>query len=143
MQFEDIRPIVSGLAGGMIAYGLYGLWSKSLPKQFNGKSASALKSQYRVAIWASNAAMAFGILWALALYQWWGYARNDWRPLGLGFGFALTAPLLLLPLTAVFIGGRPAEAYAAYALSQRTPAKYLYSLLLLGVPVLISTLMFW
>ena len=47
MQFEDIRPVLSGIVGGLVAMGLYRLWAKWLPKGSNGKPTEALRLQYR------------------------------------------------------------------------------------------------
>lgn len=143
MQFEDIRPVLSGIVGGLVAMGVYRLWSGSLPKGLNGKSAETLLLQYRSAIWISNTASILGILFSLALSTWGSYASNDWRPLALGFGTAFSAPLAILPIVSSVIGGNISEAYIAYAIAQKTPPMLLYPLLALGVPVLCLGILKW
>jgi hypothetical protein len=121
VQFEDIRPVLSGIAGGLVAMGLYRLWAKWLPKGINGKPTEALRLQYRSEVWLANIAVGVGILGGLALYYSGRYASTDWRPLALGLGFSFSAPLVVLPLVALLRGGHPREAYTAYALAQKTP----------------------
>ena len=139
----DHSPIVSGIIGGAIAMGLAWLWSGWLPKGQNGKSPETLKSQYRVEVWMANAATGVGILGALAMYGWGGYSSNDWRPLALGFGFAFSAPLVVLPLAAALRGHKAAEAFTAYALAQKTPPFILFPLLALGIPALLLAAVKW
>ena len=142
MQYEH-SPVVSGVIGGLIAMGLAWLWSGWLPKGQNGKSADTLKLQYRTEVWLANAATGAGILGALAMYFWGGYASNDWRPLALGFGFAFSAPLVVLPLVASFRGGKASEAFTAYALAQKTPPALLFPLLALGIAALLFAAIKW
>jgi hypothetical protein len=142
MQYEH-SPVVSGVIGGLIAMGLAWLWSGWLPKGQNGKSAETLKFQYRTEVWLANAATGAGILGALAMYIWGGYASNDWRPFALGFGFAFSAPLAVIPLVASFRGGKASEAFTAYALAQKTPPVLLFPLLALGVPALLFAAIKW
>jgi hypothetical protein len=142
MQYEH-GPVVSGIIGGLVAMGLAWLWSGWLPKGQNGKSAETLKFQYRIEVWLANAATGAGILGALAMYFWGGYASNDWRPFALGFGFAFSAPLLVLPLVAGVRGGKASEAFTAYALAQKTPPLILFPLLALGIPALLLAVIKW
>ena len=142
MQYEH-SPVVSGVIGGLVAMGLAWLWSDWLPKGQNGKSPEALKLQYRTETWLANAATGAGMLGGLAMYAWGGFASNDWRPFALCFGFAFTAPLLVLPLVAGVRGGKPSEAFIAYALAQKTPPAILFPLLALGIPALLFAAIRW
>jgi hypothetical protein len=142
MQYEH-SPVISGIVGGLIAMGLAWLWSGLLPKGYNGKSPEILKSQYRVEVWLANAASALGMVGGLAMYRWGGFASNDLRPLALCFGFALSAPLVVLPLVAFARGARPSEAFVAYALAQKTPPFLLFPLLALGIPALLLAAFKW
>ena len=101
MLLDDLRPILSGLAGGAIAVWLSHRLSRLIPATLNGKSAQQLTREHRAAVRLANIASFAGLLGALALYQWGEFSRNDWRPLGLGFGFALAAPLAILPIVAL------------------------------------------
>jgi len=136
MDLSEFRPILSGLLGGLVATLLCAAWAKWLPRVKNGKSAETLQLQHRLAVNLANASFLAGIGLALAMYGWGNYQSNDWRPIGLGAGLAFTAPLVVLPLVALLRGTSPAEAYVAFALSQRTPLFVLYPLLVLGIPLL-------
>ena len=106
--------------------------AKWLPRSYTGKSAEALRTEYRLAVWPSNTAFLAGLLGAIALYEWGGYAKNDWRPVALEAGFALAAATVILPTVAAMRGGKAGEAYIAFAPAQRVPPVALYVLLLLG-----------
>jgi hypothetical protein len=133
---NELRPLLSGLAGGLVSVALVAWLAKWMPRSFAGKSAESLRGEYRAAVWLSNAAFFSGLLGAIALYQWAGYAKNDWRPLALGAGFALAAPTLVLPVVALLKRGSPAEAFIAFALAQGLPPKLLCAVLALGWPLL-------
>lgn len=142
MEYEH-SPVVSGVLGALIAMGLAWLWSGWLPKGHKGKSQETLRARYRAEIWLANLATGVGILGTLAMYAWGGFASNDWRPFALGFGFALSAPLAVLPLVALMRGGDAGEALVAYALAQKTPPLLLFPLLALGVPAFLLAIIKW
>ncbi len=137
---NDIRPILSGLAGGAVAVWLSHKLSRWIPTTLRGKPARLLVAENRTAIRWANAASASGLLSALALYLWGGYARNDWRPFGLGFGFALTAPLIVLPVVAALRKQNIKECLVSFAISQHMPIPVIYGLLLLGIPLLAASI---
>ena len=136
MSLDDLRPILSGLVGGLVAVWLSRRLSRWIPDALHGKSAQLLTAENRLSIWLANAGSALGLLAALSLYQWGGFPDNDWRPLGLGFGFALASPLAVLPLAALSQGRGVKECLVAYAISQGIPVPVIYGLLMLGVPLL-------
>ena len=136
MDFTEYRPILSGLLGGLVATILCAAWSKWLPRGMNGKAADILLLQHRVAVRLANAAFLAGIGIALYMYVWGGYVSNDWRPIALGTGISLTAPLVILPLVAWSRRCSAGEAYVAFALNQRMPVFVLYPLLVVGVALL-------
>ncbi len=136
MSFDDLRPVLSGIAGGAVAVWLGHRLSRWIPASLNGKTQERLLQEHRIAILVANVLAAAGFLGALSLYQWGGFARNDWRPIGLGFGLALTAPLIAVPAVSWIIGRSVSEGLVSYAVSQRMPIAVIYGLLLLGVPLL-------
>ena len=123
--------------------GLAWLWSSWLPKGQNGKSPELLKSEYKAEVWLANTATGLGLIGALVMYKWGGFTSNNWRPLALGFGFALSAPLAVLPLVAACRGAKASEAFTAYALAQKTPPFILFPLLALGIPMLLFVAVKW
>jgi hypothetical protein len=135
MEFDQYRPILSGLIGGLIATLLCAAWAKWLPKGLNGKAPETLLLQHRLAVRLANAMFFVGIGLALSLYGWGGYSSQDWRPLALGAGLACAGPIFTLPLVAWARRCSATEAYVAFALNQKTPIFVLYPLLALGIPL--------
>jgi hypothetical protein len=140
MDSPALRITACVIAGSLVAMFCYRMWARWLPKGRNGKSPAALVLEYRLATRLSTLAIASGLLATFALYELGGYPHTDWRPLGIGMGLGLAAPLVILPLVARLRGGVPGEAYVAYALAQKTPIMILYPLLMLGVPLSLFSL---
>jgi hypothetical protein len=140
MTFDDIRPIFSGLAGGVFALWLSRRLSRWIPTALNGTSAPVLVSEHRTAIRLANTLSIASFVGAIALYQSGVYRNNDWRPLGLGFGLALTGPLILLPIVAMLRRLSVKECLVAYAIDQRMPIPVICGVLIVGVPLLIISL---
>jgi hypothetical protein len=140
VTFDDIRPILSGLAGGAIALWLSHRLSRWIPVALNGKSAPALTAEHRTTIRLANALSFAGILGAIVLYTSGVFRDNDWRPLGVGVGLTLTAPLMVLPIASALLGRSVKECLVAYAIDQRMPVPVIYGVLILGVPLLIFSL---
>jgi len=140
MMYESIRPIVSGVLGAVVAVWLGRSWARWVPVECARKSASVLKKEHRVGILVANGLFLLGLLGAVFLYQPGYFARNDWRPAGLGFGVATTAPLAWLYTYAVVTGRRVTEVYVAYSMSEQTPPRVLYGIMSAGVICLFVTL---
>lgn len=104
MEFESIRPVLSGVAGGIIATWLTSRWSRRLPSRHNGKSRDSLLRQHRPAIWTANTLFFLGLIFGVALYRIGGFDNTDWRPLGLGFGLASVLPLLAIFIVSILSG---------------------------------------
>jgi hypothetical protein len=132
MDIASLRPILSGIVGGLLAIALCTAWARWVPRVCNYKRAETLLRQNRSAIWTVNALFFAGIGFALWLYGSEQMARTDWRGLGLGFGIGCASVFIVLPLFALAGGRNPKEAFVAYAIAQRTPVFVLYSLLVAG-----------
>jgi len=126
VEFSDIRPIISGLVGGLVAIGLAKSWERWVPKASGDKPAAYLLDTYRGAIRIANGLLACGGVAALSLYWLGWFDEHQWQPLGLGFGGGSTAALLALAVLPLVWGGAPRDAFVAYAISQRAPAWLLY-----------------
>lgn len=133
MEFESIRPVLSGVIGGVIATWLTSRWARNLPDDYNFKSRDTLLRQHRPAIWTANVLFFAGLCFGVALYRIGGYANTDWRPLLFGFGLASVLPLLALALVSVASGRSTKEAYVAFALGQGSPLWATYGILGAGV----------
>lgn len=138
MEFDAIRPILSGVIGGAIATWLAGRWAKRLPSHLGSKSREQLLHQHRTAVFVANALFFLGLCIGIALYPLGGFASTDWRPFGLGVGIASLSPLLALPLVSVLKGQSPRGAYVAFAWGQGSPLSVTYGLLGAG-----SVTFFW
>ena len=140
MAYEILRPILSGLLGAVIAVCLGRTWSRWVPAECAKKSAATLKKENRLGIIVANCLFFAGLFGAFLLYQRGYFARNDLRPLGLGFGIASTAPLLWLCAYARLTGRRVEEVFVAYSISEQTPPIVLYGIMGAGVIFLFAAL---
>ena len=129
MEFDSIRPVISGVIGGIIATWLASRWARNLPASYNFKSRNALFKEHRLAIWVANTLFFVGLFFGVALYRIGGFADTDWRPLLWGFGLASVLPLLALAVMPLVSGRSIKEAYVAYALGQGSPLWATYSIL--------------
>jgi hypothetical protein len=133
MDFDAIRPVLSGVVGGAIATWLTARLARNLPSHYGSKPRELLAKRHRPAIWVANALFFVGLLSALALYKWGGFADTDWRPLLLGSGLASVLPLAALPLVSVVCGRSVKEAFVAFAWGQGSPIWATYGILGAGV----------
>lgn len=130
MELGELRPILSGLVGGLIAICLCTALARWIPKVCNGKSVEALVLEHRSAIWCANILLILGLAGALALYGYEIIKRDDWRALGIGIGGASLMALVALALFAILKRSPLKEVYVAYAVSQRTPIFLVYGILI-------------
>jgi hypothetical protein len=140
MEFESVRPIVSGLIGGVVAVWIGRAWSKWVPTERARKPAAALVRENRVGIFVANALFFAGLIGGVLLYQLGYFPTNDWRALGLGFGFATTSPLIWLYVYSGISGRAAKDVYVAYSISQKTPTMVFYGIIVLGVICFIAAI---
>lgn len=133
-------PILSALLGGALAWWLGRVCARWLPRVINGKSAPTLLRENRTVVRGANGVFMASLLATLLLYGLGVFDRYDWRGAGLGFGMALTGPLLVLLVTATFRRRPVTEILAAYALSQKTPITALAGLFGFGVVLFLLSL---
>lgn len=129
MEFDSIRPAISGVIGGIIASWLTSRWARNLPSHYKGWSRNYLLRRHRPAIWTANALFFIGLCSGIALYPMGGFANTDWRPLLLGFGLASVLPLLALAFVSLLSGRNLNEAYVAFALGHGSPLWATYGIL--------------
>ena len=133
MDFDSIRPILSGVAGGVIATWLTTRLARSLPESYNAKPRDVLLRQHRVAVHTANALFLAGLFLGVALYPLGGFANTDATPLLWGFGLASVLPLVALYFVSVGFGRSAKEAYVAFAIGQGAPIWMTYGILGAGV----------
>jgi hypothetical protein len=130
MNFESIRPLLSGIAGGILAIYFCSALARWVPQICNGKSATFLIEENKVAIWLANALFFAGLLAGIAIYQLDFLPNDDWRGLAVGAGAGSIAALIVLPALALASRRSAKEAYVAYAISQKTPPILVYGILM-------------
>lgn len=133
MEFDSIRPVISGVIGGIIATWLTSRWARNLPETYNSKSRDMLLKQHRAAIWTANILFFAGLCFGVALYRIGSFASTDWQPLLWGFGLASVLPLLALAVISLASGRSIRESYVAFALGQGSPLWATYGILGAGV----------
>lgn len=129
MDPDTLRPLVSGLVGGLVAAWLGSRASKWLPQTFQGIARETLMHEHRAAVRFGNALFFVGLVIGIAMYKVLGFASNDWTPLLVGVGFAGAAPMLALFSVSKARGKDPAGAFFAFAISQGMPMSLTYGLL--------------
>jgi hypothetical protein len=140
MEMDNIRPVFSGLLGGVIAVWVGHYMTRYLPREWAGKSAIVLVRQNRIPIFISNIVFFSGIVFGIYLYVNGSFDKRDWRGLGIGFGVSCVGPMIVLPLSSIVRGHRIGEAFVAFSISQRMPPWLLLSLLTSGVVSLVASL---
>lgn len=130
MDFDTIRPVISGLIGAAIAGWLAAKWSQRLPHAKNSRKQRALVEEQGLVLRWANIGAGLGVGIGLLLYVGGFLDQHDWRGLGLCLG--LTA---LLPMMVIAVGnlrGGPQaikNGFLAFAVVQKTPAKLLFPLI--------------
>lgn len=133
MDFDVIRPVISGLVGAIITSWLVSRWSRTLPRSYRGQTRRELARQHRAAVRAANGLFMAGLLIGVGLYWYPGFASTDWRPACLGFGLASVLPLVAIAVISRARNKGLKEAYVAFALGQDTPIWVTYGILGAGV----------
>lgn len=128
-----LRPVISGVIGGIVAAWLCSRMAAWVPVFRNGKPADVLLRENRFSIWGGNLIFFFGIFLGIAFYQLGYFENSDWRGFALGTGAGCLGALIVIPIQAVASGREMAEAYVAFAISQRTPTIVLYAIVIVGV----------
>lgn len=133
MDFDAIRPIISGLIGGAIATWLTSKWAKRLPTSFETKLRDTLIKEHRLSTYTANTLFLAGLVFGVALYPLGGFQNNDYRPFLLGFGLASIMPLLAIFAVSKIQNKNAKEAYVVFAWGQNTPLWATYGILGMGV----------
>lgn len=141
MDFESIRPIISGIVGGVISLWLIGRLGKGIPRSFGAKGAEELVQENKTKIIVSNVLFFANIAGGFLLYHYGYFERDDWRGLALAFGSATISPVVFLLFASIGSGNRQIkEALLAYAISQRVPFAILYGAFAIGAACFFAAL---
>lgn len=133
MDLQVVRPILSGVAGGLIAVLLCRLMRRQVPEGFRGKDGQTLVRENRAAIWIANGLLVSCFVAGMSVYQLGLLPRNDWRGFAMGAGGGSFTAMLALGLVPLMRGNSPKEAYLAFAIAQKTPVAIIYGILILAV----------
>jgi hypothetical protein len=132
MSFETIRPILSGIAGALLAGWLTTKWARWVSVGVGRKGRERLLQEHKVTIRVANVLSFTGFLAALLCY-WTGWlSDHDWRGLGLGAGLMAFLPIAFI--TVVFASRGPEmikECLVTYAVSQKIPTVWFFTTLAL------------
>ena len=128
-DLASLRPVLSGVVGGILAAIFCKLLARWVPQICNGKRADTLIRENRVAILVANLTFLSGLLVGIGIYKVGIMPSSDWRGLALGVGGGCMLGLVVLPLQSLAAKRSPKEAYVAYAISQGAPVLLVYGIL--------------
>jgi hypothetical protein len=133
MDEFPLRPVLSGIAGGLIAWWLAAKWSRWVPTQIGTKDKRTLIAENRWRVLVANS-IFFGVLIiGILVFSSGNVEPTNWAAGGLVFGLAFVVPVAFLYVSTVHLGSqRVQEAFVAFAINQRTPMVVLYGLVVLA-----------
>jgi hypothetical protein len=133
MEEFPLRPVLSGIAGGLIAWWLTAKWKRWVPTQVGTKDKSTLVAENRWRVLVANS-MFFGVLIiGILVFSSGKVEPTNWAAGGLVFGMAFVSPVAFLYISTVHLGPqRVQEVFVAFAINQRTPMIVLYGLVALA-----------
>jgi len=138
MEFDSIRPFVSGTLGGLLTLFLLRKWAKYVPRKYGAKDAEALVAEYRTRILVANALFFGLIVVGIYLFRPGRIDMLGRNPLALVCGAVLSVPAMAIILPGLVTGRtRIVEAFVAYALAQRTPVPVLAAITVFGALCLV------
>ena len=130
MDFDTIRPIISGLIGATIAGWLAMKWAKRLPHANNRAKQKKLAKDQKGVIRFANIGAGIGLATGLILYLVGFLDSRDWRGFGLMMGLMALLPMLVIIIGNLRGGIRQICAgFSAYSLAQKTPSALLFPLM--------------
>ena len=130
MDFDTVRPIISGLVGAAIAGWLATKWARRLPLASSPIQQQRMVGRQKKVIRCANVGAGIGIGTGLVLYLGGFLDSHDWRGLGLSAGLTALFPLLIIVMGNIRAGADEIWAgFAAYAVAQKTPAVLLFPLM--------------
>jgi hypothetical protein len=132
MDFDTIRPIISGLIGATIAGWLAVKWAKRLPHATNHTKQQKLAREQRGVVLAANIGAGIALATGLVLYLGGILDNRDWRGFGLMMGLVAFLPSLVIVLCNLRGGvGQIRDGFLAYSIAQKTPPFLLFTLMTL------------
>jgi len=134
MDFDSIRPLISGTIGAILALWLTCSWARWIPTSRGRKSISDLKREYGTRVTIANWLAALGMFSAVGFYLFHIFPSNDWRGFGLGMGLMAGLPLAFIFGSTIYRGiEQTKECLVYFSISQRTPPLVLCTILFLCI----------
>jgi hypothetical protein len=141
MEIETLRPIITGLIGGLLSLWLMKRWAPFVPQAYKDKTAEQLVAENRTSIIAANILFIGTIVGGVYLFNAGYVTSTSWRHFFFVVGVAIVAPLAALLLPVIGKGrNRAVEAITAFAIAERTPLPVLAAIALVGVVCFASAL---
>lgn len=131
MDFDSVRPILSGIVGGGIALWLAARWQRR-QSSAERRSSEALGRTHRLASIIASVLFFSGLIFAIALYKIGGFKSTDWAPLGLGVGGGCFAALIALGLVPLIRRQSIKDSFLAFAASEQASPLAIYVILASG-----------
>lgn len=134
MDFETIRPLLTGTAGGLFTLWLIRKWARFIPRAHRKKDAKQLLAEYRTSLIVANVLFFGAIFLGVYVFKAGLIPSNSWKHFALVAGVAILAPVAAVLIPVVGKGrDRIGEAIVAFAVAERTPLPVLAAIVLLGV----------
>jgi len=131
MDFDSLRPVLSGIVGGSIAIWIGARWQRR-QSSADRRSSQLLARSHKLASILASALFFSGLIAAIALYKIAGFENTDWVPFALGAGGGCFAAMLVLALVPFVRGQSIKESYLAFANSQQSSPLVVYAILGFG-----------
>ncbi|MEM1158803.1 MAG: hypothetical protein AAGH72_11180 [Verrucomicrobiota bacterium] len=130
MDFDTVRPVISGIAGSFIAAGILALLAKYLPYSNDLSRQRSIEGNHRRVTQFANVGAGIGIVTGLIFYLGGIFDSNDWRGFGIMMGLTGLLPVTVILFANLLDGTEQIrEGFIAYSLSQKTPPVVLFPLL--------------
>ncbi|HLA72938.1 MAG TPA: hypothetical protein VK624_15640 [Steroidobacteraceae bacterium] len=78
MDFDAIRPLVTGCIGAMLTAWLTSRWARFVPRDYLAKSGERLLEENRSVIWICNALFLLSVATGIVLFKANIFASNNW-----------------------------------------------------------------
>ncbi len=141
MDFEAIRPFLTGAVGGLLSLWLIRRWAPYVPMAYKAKTADQLATENRVGIIVGNVLFIGAMLVGVWLFKSGQAPSNSWSHLCLVVGVAVLAPFAAVLLPTMGKGrDRAVEAVVALAIAQRVPLLGVVLIGIVGIVCLTSAL---
>ncbi len=141
LEFDAVRPVITGVIGGLLSLWLIRRWAPHVPQAYKAKTADQLAAENRIGIIVGNVLFIATMLVGVYLFKSGQVPSNSWSHLCLVIGVAVLAPLAAVLLPTIGKGrDRAVEAVIAFAIAERIPLLGVALICVVGIVCLTSAL---